>query len=828
MVDFSDLMRDAQASLPDKLEDTFLTLDRKTTHVDLRPGQIELLNLLDAQLDARDVVMRVSTGGGKTVVALLYLYHLMKRDNAPSVYLVPTTQLVEQVLQEAQNIGVPAHAYFGGETYPDEACLRAEAIIVCTYDKMFNGRSTFLRSDVAIVPGAIVLDDVHAGIEEVRGCYSARLPDQAYVELRELLSTSMNKQVPGIWSGVMTGDDVAIADIPFWIWTDHLEAIRQILESHREEGDLRFSWRHLSDRLELVRCTISGAGAEVTLDPAPVEQWRPYGGAKHRLFMSASVNDGSALIRELACSPNAVADQLGSSSDRGPGERMILTTSLVDPNMDRTEIAELAAGLKDQANVVVLVSSEKEARVWREAGAEYVSGNDVVAAVRRLRAARAGNYIVLAQRYDGVDLPDDACRILIIDGIPKGEALVDKSDQQSHGNVVGIRNRTINRLEQGLGRAVRSPADYCAVLLVGRDLAAFIGQTATQELLSPATTAQLHMSREMSKVAGREGDHLGAIRAAVLQSLKRDPAWRRYYAQKIASAGDKPLPNALEDLAKYAAAERRALGKALGRDFVGAAGELAAVISESGAGSPGCALLMERMARYTYQFDQSRAHAIQRSAYSKSTDVSRPISTVPARVVAVSAQADKVSGWLRSYSEANAAIAKLETLKSRANFANPARKVETALKELGDWLGADSSMPESEFGRGPDVLWRFPTKMFVLEAKSENRTRLRKTDAGQLMVSANWCRENFPDSAEIIPVLVSNTLVADEKIDFAFDALVLTEAAVIELIGRLQNLSTAAVVEGGLFTGTPQVVQAHLNSQRLLPQNIRDLMVAVE
>lgn len=827
MVDFSDLMRDAQALLPDKLEETFLTLDRKTTHVDLRPGQIELLRQLDENLGVRDLVMRVSTGGGKTVVALLYLYHLMKRDNAPSVYLVPTTQLVEQVLREAQNIGVLAHAYLRGETYPHEECLRAEAVIVCTYDKMFNGRSTFLRSDVAIVPGAIVLDDVHAGIEEVRGCYSARLPDEAYVELRELLGGSMDKQVPGIWSGVMTGDDVAITDVPFWIWIDHLESIRQILESHREEGDLRFSWKHLSDRLELVRCTISGAGAEVTLDPAPIEQWRPYGAAEHRLFMSASINDGSALIRELACSPNAVAQQLGSSSDRGPGERMILTTSLVDPNIDSAEIAELAASIKDQANVVVLVSSEKEAKIWRGAGAEYVSGSDVADVVDRLRSARAGNYIVLAQRYDGVDLPDDACRILIIDGIPRGEALVDKADQQTHGNVVGTRNRTINRLEQGLGRAVRSPADYCAVLLVGRDLAAFIGQTATQELLSPATTVQLQMSREMSKLAGLGGDHLGAIRATILQSLRRDPAWRRYYAQKIASGGRKAAPDVLKDLAKCAIVERRALAKALGRDFVGAASELAQAIKESDADASSSAVLMERMARYVYQFDQARAHAIQRSAYAKSTGVSRPISTIPARVVTVTAQADKVSGWLRSYTEANAAIAKLETLKSQANFANPARRVEQALKDLGDWLGADSSMPENEFGRGPDVLWRFPNKIFVLEAKTENRTKLHKADAGQLMLSTNWCRETYPDSTDIVSVVVGNTMEADAKIDFAFDPLVLNEAAVLELIKRLQNLATAAVVEGGLFTGTPQVVQTHLNNQKLLPPNIQRLMAPV-
>lgn len=827
MVNFVDLMRDAKASLPDRLEDTFLTLDRKTTHVDLRPGQIELLSELDKRLDDRDIVMRVSTGGGKTVIALLYLYHLMKRDNFPAVYLVPTVQLVDQVLQEAESIGIPAWPYPRNEPYPNDACIRAEAVIVCTYDKLFNGRSTFLRSDVAIVPGAIVLDDVHAGIEEVRGCYSARLSDEAFVELRQLLHSSMNQQAPGLWSGVLTGDEMAVIDIPFWIWSDNIEQIRTILERRKDDGDLRFSWKHLSDRLELARCTMSGAGAEISLDPAPIDQWRPYGEAKHRLYMSASINDGSALIRELGCSPSAVTSQLASSSDRGPGERMIITTSLVDPKIEREDIAKLASQLKDQANIVVLVSSEYEARPWCESGAVYVSGEDVSAAVGRLRTSRAGNYVVMAQRYDGVDLPDDACRILILDGVPRGDKLVDKADQQSRGSVAGTRNRTVNRLEQGLGRAVRSPADYCAVLLVGRDLGAFVGQTATVELLSPATRQQLQMSRELSRLAGTEKDRLASIRLTIMQSLKRDPTWRRYYSQRLTASNDGPNPSVLEDLKRFATAERRALAKALARDFVGAAGEINEAANQSVSDAPTCAVLLERMARYTYHFSKPSAHDIQRKAYGKSPCVSKPIGTIPPRIIRASTQAEKVSDWLRKYSMANAAIAELETLRNELNFANPPKKVEKALCELGNWLGADSSMPEREAGRGPDVLWRFASRVFVIEAKSDNRTKLHKSDAEQLLLSTTWCRQIHPDSANITAVIASNTLESDEAIDFAFGAFVLNEQAALELNSRLKSLVTTAVVEGGLFTGSPENTQGHLSRHKLLPQDILELMIAL-
>jgi hypothetical protein len=92
------------------------------------------------------------------------------------VYVCPRRQLVRQVLQEAQALGVPAVEYPPDQSHPAPEGLRGEAILVCTYDKMFNGKTTFRRDDVRLVPHAVVLDDAHAGIEEVRDNFTLRLP----------------------------------------------------------------------------------------------------------------------------------------------------------------------------------------------------------------------------------------------------------------------------------------------------------------------------------------------------------------------------------------------------------------------------------------------------------------------------------------------------------------------------------------------------------------------------------------------------------------------------------------------------------------------------
>lgn len=71
-INFGKLAKAKSTTTPTKLGDLFEQLDRKATHQILRPVQGEALEALDAQQDKRDVVLKVSTGSGKTLVGLVY------------------------------------------------------------------------------------------------------------------------------------------------------------------------------------------------------------------------------------------------------------------------------------------------------------------------------------------------------------------------------------------------------------------------------------------------------------------------------------------------------------------------------------------------------------------------------------------------------------------------------------------------------------------------------------------------------------------------------------------------------------------------------------
>src|SRR5258708_13108909 len=95
-----------------KLNDLFSQLDRKQSHESLRPSQIEALDLLDIQLTESDIVLKLGTGAGKTVVGLVYAEYMRRKYlGEPVVYVCPTNQLVDQVLQTAVNLGIPAEEF---------------------------------------------------------------------------------------------------------------------------------------------------------------------------------------------------------------------------------------------------------------------------------------------------------------------------------------------------------------------------------------------------------------------------------------------------------------------------------------------------------------------------------------------------------------------------------------------------------------------------------------------------------------------------------------------------------------------------------------------
>lgn len=811
MFDFKSLSVLPKSDAPASLGELFGQLDRKATHTSLRPVQASALKALDGQASERDIVIKLSTGSGKTVVGLVYAEMMRRRyKGEPVVYLCPTTQLVDQVVQTGNAIGVQVSTFPSGGM-PFDA-LAGETVLACTYDRVFNAKTTF--ESRTIRPSCFVLDDVHAGIERVRGCYTAKVPDACYEQLRSILRPLCETTDPATWRGIDSNSTDDRYEVPYWVWGNIYKQVSVLLEKYKDEDELLFRWANISRYVELARVCISGQMVEISLPLAAVEENAAFSSAKHRLYMSASIKDGSSLIADLACDPVAFTRLIEPPEDEGAGERMILPTSLISQDAPKKQVAFICTALAKQTNVVVLTSSTPQAQTWTEAGATLSQGKDVDAAIEKLRNS-TGNYVVFAQRFDGVDLPDDACRVLVIDGVPAGDRLCDRVDASRQKDSPGFDVRTVNRFEQALGRAVRSSADYAAVLLVGTDMAAFIGKKSVRDMLEGRTRVQVDLGKDLAKL--KPGQGLNEVIPGLLQGLLvRNEEWKEAHRARVKLAPRSTRQGqALTVHERVAVAAREGWRLAKARNFQAAIPVLRESANDPELHPVQKAEILYKVATYLNQIDPSAAADAYRAVFEINSDFPRPEKVADKKFGRLSEQAKAVCDFFSRFVSANAAIARLDEIKAKLSFGMPADVVEQGLLELGTALGATASRPERQTGRGPDDLWIFDDVALCIEAKSEKHAPIFKSDAAQLSLSLQWC-EQFVDmpAKDVHPVFATNISTADRKEDMSFGPLILNEDLLFAIVERLRQVVVGLSFDGPLFTD-PMTVGKALNVHSL-------------
>src|SRR4051812_14215111 len=89
------------AAAPDSPEKLFLELPRRKIP-DVLPHQQEVMRNYAAKAHAySDVALQLPTGSGKTLVGLLIAEWLRRRNQERVIYLCPTRQLANQVVEQA-------------------------------------------------------------------------------------------------------------------------------------------------------------------------------------------------------------------------------------------------------------------------------------------------------------------------------------------------------------------------------------------------------------------------------------------------------------------------------------------------------------------------------------------------------------------------------------------------------------------------------------------------------------------------------------------------------------------------------------------------------
>ena len=246
------------------------------------------------------------------------------------------------------------------------------------------------------------------------------------------------------------------------------------------------------------------------------------------------------------------------------GERLIVVPKIINKDITEFEVRNAIAQKAEDYNVVVLVPSYAMAECWKSLGGIVLNSSNISQGIGLIKNNDKGLY-VFVNRYDGIDLPDDACRIIVVDGLPNISNMNDRYEQEIVRKSKRIQREQIQRIEQGMGRGVRSSNDYCLVYLLGNQLTNVLYSDDGYEFFSNATKAQFKLSEKMCEQI--EGQTIDEIMEIGNYLLERNSDWVEVCKNGISSVEYVKTIN----VSKYAVAIRKAFNYALYGDYQKAA-----------------------------------------------------------------------------------------------------------------------------------------------------------------------------------------------------------------------------------------------------------------
>jgi replicative superfamily II helicase len=357
---------------------------------------------------------------------------------------------------------------------------------------------------------------------------------------------------------------------------------------------------------------------------------------------------------------------------------------------------------------------------------------------------------VLANRYDGVDLPDDACRILIFDSRPYSESLIDLYAERVRPGSEATLMRTVRTVEQGMGRSVRGEKDYSVVLAIGSDLVRLIREMATRRFLSPQVYKQIQIGLNVSEMARQEvtdGEKPGkAFLTLINQCLKRDPTWKTYYAEQMEGIVPRG-PN--ESVLNLYSAELAAEAAYVDGDYASASDRLQKLLDDGHVQKDDKAWYLQERARFHYRTDRTESHKLQVAAHKKNRMLLKPPTgvTVTKLTVVSQGRTERIAAWVRAFGTYAEMDVTVSDIAGRLRFGVDSDDFERALDELSRALGFAGERPDREWKEGPDNLWALDdTRYLLIECKSEvdvKRTDVNKREAEQMNRSAAWFDKHY-------------------------------------------------------------------------------------
>jgi len=804
-IDFGKLSSSKSAKRPIEPIELFQSLMGKISDPninDLWLAQGDALREWHSKRTCEDLAIVLNTGAGKTLVGLLAAQSIVNETNEHVLYVCSSIQLVEQTATKAAGYGLEVTTYFRSD-FSNTLYQRCLAPCITTYQAVFNGKSRFLKDK----PKAIIFDDAHTAEHLLRDFFTICIKREKFPTLFSQIFELFRNYHCQVSRSVGYEETNNNQDHnkhwfvpPFALYEQHHELERYLLSAKlNETPETMFSWAYLKNHIDL--CTIFISGKEISITPpiVPINALPYFQKGIRRLYLSATLAASDKFLRTFGKIPDIIAPE----TTAGECERLILIPSL---NKQCKNDLKVAKDIITDQKALILVPSYRRGNEWSDVVTKQET-DDVTDKIENFKNSKSPDKLLLVSRYDGVDLPGDTCRVMVIDQLPSSLNPLERYLWEQLNLVKILRSAIASRVVQGFGRISRGMSDYGVVILTDKKLKDWLLEPSNQAALPPFLRRQLELGIELSE----QEDSLDNLVDSAFQCLNREPAWTQYYRQYMAqsNSNDKATTDqeALEIaqievefgnllwLRKYEAAAK-SLEQSLKRTFT--------ISDKTGAWHLlWLGYCYERLGKKNEAFEAyQRAHNIESNIPPiHIPGLSESDQNLPQQVVEVARYLHRGGAQM-----CREMPKRFDSELAALNGTDKSAPTEAALCALGRYLGLTASRPDKEFKTGPDVLWHtLEGPALNLEVKSEKTgSYYQKDELGQLRDHIQWVRDRS-ESSEIYSAFVGPRLPPSPSANPDSEIMVI-ELSEFKMIAERLRAALQDICTQALPTALPQVV----------------------
>ena len=770
----------SKSAVPISPDLLFRELSRRTLP-DVLPVQRDILQeYAKSGQKVADLAIQLPTGSGKTLAGLLIAEWNLRKNGERVVYLCPNIQLVHQVVDEANHkYGLSVVGFEGSKKNYSAADKTAyeqtDKVAVTNYSSLFNTAPYFHD------PGLIILDDAHAVENYVAKMWSLSVErneekhSKLYTALVNLVQPHLKRSDVARLRGTQE-DRNWVEKVSTPRLLEIKDQLIEILDAHNEEADLFHSWKVLRDHVE--GCHLYLSGNEILLRPLIPPTWthEPFAQARQRIYMSATLGRGGDLERLTGRFPIQRQPAPPGSDVQGVGRRFFVFPSM---NLDEEQTEALAFRMiKKVDRALVLVPSDtradKMSQAIREKTGYSIFGPKQIEKDKSAFVKAKKAVAVLANRYDGIDFPDDDCRLLFIEGFPKGTNLQERFMIARMAANSLYHERSLTRTVQAVGRCTRSLLDRSVVVLLGQELPDSLGHPKMRKHYHPSLQAELEFGLSESKSTDEAGflDNLDIF-------LENGADWEAANLSIEANKAkfEQEQPKYLNDLTESVLHEigyQRALWAGDPTQALAKAEAVLGTLVEPELKGyramwhylAGCAAL-EGSRQHPSLDTKARQHFKEAQKGTLSISWLAELSLVPGEEKSTAKKSDEVLATQierleKTFTEMGTLQPRNLALREKAVLeaigTSDAKVFERGMQQLGELLGFETG--KIEIDASPDPWWRIGNHfVIVFEAHSGGKDGgvLSAMKARQAMSHPDWIKmhEEVTSETEVICVVVS-------------------------------------------------------------------------